>query len=401
MSPVSGLDVSGGDVSYTEALLACPPEGVTYTTYPDAMAAGTLVERGRKPRHGHHDPLDAALLVARAAELGLRRTGVLFREPVRYLTVDPEAFDLVHAHVFPVRQVGSDVSLVTSSGFPLPVLYRDRMGWSARRVAVADRGERAVAALTGTEVAWLPPRRAARTMVQSEHYRHALVAAGADPERVVVHPLGIEGEAGAPRTGPPTTVGFVSTVFEEKGGPVAVEAVRALQARRPGLRLVVVGAAPRGGVPQEVSGVEWRGTVPRAELLGPVLAGIDILVLPTRCDSGPPYVVLEALQRGIPVVTSDLPWIDEGLTGPGVRRVRPAVGPVADALGELLDPQAYGAASEAAVALWRARYSQEVLADQIGATYREALSWPAPPPPVPRHAGRPRRTGRRPVRSMA
>ena len=149
LSPVAGVDVGGGDVTYTEALLAHPPAGVTYTTYTDALEAGSLVERGRRLRHGRPRPADVAILGARAAEAVLRRSGVLFREPYRFLTVDPDAFDLVHAHVFAMRQVGSDVPLVTSSGFPLPVLYRDRFGWPARRAAAVGGGERAVmAALT-------------------------------------------------------------------------------------------------------------------------------------------------------------------------------------------------------------------------------------------------------------
>ena len=376
LSPVAGVDVGGGDVTYTEALLAHPPAGVTYTTYTDALEAGSLVERGRRLRHGRPRPADVAILGARAAEAVLRRSGVLFREPYRFLTVDPDAFDLVHAHVFAMRQVGSDVPLVTSSGFPLPVLYRDRFGWPARRAAAVGGGERAVAALLGAELPWRPPKRARRTMVQSDHFREVLVAAGGDPRRIDVRPLGLDGAAGAPRRGPVRTVGFVATTFEEKGGAEAVAAVAALGDRWPDVRLEVVGSTPRDGIPDGLTGVTWRDRVSREELLGPVLAGIDILVLPTRCDSGPPYVVLEALQRGIPVVVSDLAWIDHGLTGPGVRRVPPRSGPVAEALAELCDPATYVEASRAALDLWRTRYAMDVVATAVGETYRAALGVP-------------------------
>ena len=104
-----------------------------------------------------------------------------------------------------------------------------------------------------------------------------------------------------------------------------------------------------------------------------MLPTVDVVVHPTRCDSGPPYVILEALQRGIPVVTSDLAWIDEGLTGPGVRRVPADPSPVSGALIDLFEPETYVAASAAAVELWRSRYSMDVLAELIGTTYREAL----------------------------
>ena len=98
------------------------------------------------------------------------------------------------------------------------------------------------------------------------------------------------------------------------------------------------------------------------------------MVLPTRCDSGPPFAILEALQRGIPVVTSDLVWLDEGLAGPGVRRVPVDPTLVAAALTDLLDEGTYRRASAAAVDLWRARYTMDVVAEQVGATYREAVA---------------------------
>ena len=374
MSPVSGHDIPGGDVAYTEALVARPPVGVTYTTYVDALADGTLADRGRRPKHGVMRGADALVFGARAVELGLRRTGLMFREPYRYLTVAPGAFDLVHAHVFPVRLLDTDLPLVTSSGFPLPVLYEDRFGWSHRRVTAATAAERLLARAMGAEVPWLPPRRAVRSMVQSRHYRDALVAAGADPDEVVVRTLGIDGVAGAGRTGRPTRVGFVSTMFEEKGGSVVLAAFQELLAERPDARLVVVGSGRRpteAGLPEE--SVDWVGRVSRRQVLDELLPTIDVLVHPTRCDSGPPYVILEALQRGIPVVTSDLAWIDEGLTGPGVRRVPADPSPVSGALIDLFDPGTYAEASAAAVDLWRSRYSMDVLAELIGTTYREAL----------------------------
>jgi glycosyltransferase involved in cell wall biosynthesis len=374
MSPVAGQDIPGGDVSYTEALLARPPAGVTYTTYVDAFRQGTLVERGRRPRHGAMQGTDALIFGARAIELGLRKTGYLYREPYRYLTVDPDAFDLVHAHVFPVRLVHTDMPLVTSSGFPLTVLYEDRFGWSHRRAVVATAAERVLSRATGAEPFWFPPRRAARTMVQSDHYRDTLIAAGADPGRVAVRTLGIDGVAGEARTRRPTTVGFVTSMFEEKGGDVVLAAFQKLLAERPDARLVMVGTEWR---PHDVAlpdgSVTWLGRVSRERVLDELMPGIDVLVLPTRCDSGPPYVIIEALQRGIPVVTSDLPWMDEGLTGAGVRRVPPEPAPVGEALIDLFDGDTYAAASAAAVDLWRSRYSMDVLAELIGATYRDAL----------------------------
>ncbi len=375
MSPVVGVDPPGGDLAYTEALLARPPRGVEYTTYVDALSAGSLVERGRRPRHGPMGAADVLVLGARAVEHGLRRTGLPYREPYRYLTVARDAFDLVHAHLFPVRPIGPFPPLVTSSGLPLTVLYEDRFGWSRRHVHAATRAERLLSSAVGTEVSWFAPRRAAVTMVQSDHYRDCLIAAGADPRRVLTQALGIEGAAGSPRAGPPRTVGYVSTRFEEKGGLVVLAAFRKLVAEHPEARLLIVGSPPRAldpGLPE--GSVEWLGVVPREQLLGTLYDRIDVLALPTRCDSGTPFVVLEALQRGIPTVASDLPWLDQGLAGPGARRVPAQPDPVAGALLELFDADTYAGASRAALDLWSSRYSMDVVAEQIGETYRAVLA---------------------------
>jgi glycosyltransferase involved in cell wall biosynthesis len=375
MSPVAGHDIPGGDVAYTEALIARPPEGVTYTTYVDALAGGMLVERGRRPKHGAMRGTDALIFGARAIELALRKSGLMFREPYRFLTVEPDAFDLVHAHVFPVRLVDTDLPLVTSSGFPLPVLYEDRFGWSHRHVVAATAAERALSTVVGAELSWFPPRRATCTMVQSNHYRNGLIGAGSDPGRVVVRTLGIEGDPVAPSLVRPTTVGFISTMFEEKGGTVVLAAFQKLLAEYPDARLIVIGSAWRPVESELLKGsVTWIGTVSRQRVLDELLATIDVLAHPTRCDSGPPYVILEALQRGIPVVTSDLRWIDEGLTGPGVRRVPGEPSAVGEALIDLFEPETYAQASTAAVELWRTRYSMEVVAELVGSTYREALA---------------------------
>ena len=109
-------------------------------------------------------------------------------------------------------------------------------------------------------------------------------------------------------------------------------------------------------------------------MLDGLLASIDVLAHPTRCDSGPPFVILEALQRGIPVVASDLPWIDEDLTGCAALRVPREAARVGEALIELFEPDTCIEASTAAVDLWRARYSMEGVAELVGSPDRATLA---------------------------
>ena len=73
------------------------------------------------------------------------------------------------------------------------------------------------------------------------------------------------------------------------------------------------------------------------------------------------------------MITSDLVWIDEGLTGDGVRRVPVDTEHVSLAMADLFDADTYEDASRAAVALWESRYSMDVLAGHLGDDYNVAL----------------------------
>jgi hypothetical protein len=56
----------------------------------------------------------------------LRRVGVMYREPTWFVTIEPGAFDLVHQHLFSVRQIGDRLPVVSTGGYPLEVLYGAR-----------------------------------------------------------------------------------------------------------------------------------------------------------------------------------------------------------------------------------------------------------------------------------
>ena len=117
---------------------------------------------------------------------------------------------------------------------------------------------------------------------------------------MAVRTLGIHGVAGQARTGRPVTVGFLASISEEKGGEVALARFQKLLAERLDARLLMVGSERRPtNVALPEGSVTWMGRVSRERVLDEVMPDIDVLVLPTRCDSGPPYVTIEALQEGI------------------------------------------------------------------------------------------------------
>lgn len=120
------------------------------------------------------------------------------------------------------------------------------------------------------------------------------------------------------------TIGFLGRWDALKGIHILVQAIRRLDRNVP-VELVVHGMdqgaegdAYRKRVQHEAMGdprIVFRGAVAREDLPG-VLAGFDILAIPSLCMETGPLVALEALAAGVPVLGSDLGGISE-LVRPG------------------------------------------------------------------------------------
>jgi glycosyltransferase involved in cell wall biosynthesis len=373
MSPLAGLDPPGGDVSYTEALLADPPPGVVYIDYRDAIEAGTLRVRGRRPKHGRTSSIDAATLALRSMEQVARRSGAMFREPTWYVSTEPGAFDLIHHHLFPLRQIGARLPTVSSAGYPLSVLYAARERWSPRHVAGALRLESAYATAANIHNPWLRTGPRDVMTVYSRHFRDWLEARGAAPGRVLVAGTALPDLSIPAKRSDGRTLVVMARDFARKGGDIAMAAFARLRARDPSLRLIVAttaeaaNAARLGG-----EGVEVEVDPPRRQVLDEILPRADVMLLPTRSDCGAPYGVLEALQSGTPVVTSTDPWLDERLEGPAVRRVEAAPDAVGCAAAELLRPDVLDGARPAARRLWETEFSMPVLHRTLLTAYEQA-----------------------------
>jgi glycosyltransferase involved in cell wall biosynthesis len=136
-------------------------------------------------------------------------------------------------------------------------------------------------------------------------------------------------------------LGYVGRLSFEKGPDIFIEALSRLTDRVGSIRTLVAGAGPLDGQVQRL--VDERG-VKRVEFLGwvddpgPVLATVDVLVLPSRAEAVP-LVLAEALAAGCLVVAAD--------AGGGVRDVLGG-----GALGRIVkteDPAALASAIEAAI----------------------------------------------------
>jgi glycosyltransferase involved in cell wall biosynthesis len=373
-SPVAGRDDIGGDTSYTEALLEEPPNGVVYTTYADALAEGSMVLRGRRPGRNPTGLRDLGLFGVRAGEFAARRSGLMFAEPLWFATIDPDAFDLVHVHLFSLRQVGTPVPVVSSAGYPLSVLYQDGRGWSARRTTRALSLETLLAHMTHAHVPWLTAPRPDLLTVYSGHFAQWMVGRGIPEEQVRVLGTALPAAHERPRKSDGRTLALVARDYQRKGGDVALAAFDLMRQKDPSLTLLVATQTPEAvrslsGHP----GVELFHNPPRTVVLEEILPRTDVLLAPTRLDCGVPYGLLEALRQGCGLVTSTVPWLDERLTGPSVRRVDLDAAAVASATSELLEIDR-DCLERDARALWQDRFSMASVHHDLLAAYRDAMA---------------------------
>jgi len=373
LSPLQGRDPESGDTSYTSALLADPPPGVSYTTYHDALIAGTLRVRGRKPWRPDPSLTDMWIFAARSIESALRRGSLTFREQFRFLSVDPDSFDLVHQHVFAVRQVGPKVPVVCVAGYPLTELYRTRERWGKLHLRVALAVETALSRVCDVNVPWLRTTSDGVMAVYTEKFRAWLIERGIDGDRIHVTSTALQPLDLPEKRSDGRTLGLIVRDFELKGGDIALAAFRELRASDPAWRLIVGTTLEEAGAyltPEP--GIELVIDPTREMVLSELLPRIDVLLAPTRADCGAPYTAPEALQAGTCVVTSDIAWLDPRLQLPAVARVAADPSAVAAAVVALAD-QDVRVARLAARELWRREFSTEQLHPLLLKAYAAAL----------------------------
>jgi glycosyltransferase involved in cell wall biosynthesis len=144
---------------------------------------------------------------------------------------------------------------------------------------------------------------------------------GVDPNLVLSSGYGIDiaGYDIAPpeRTGDkPLNVGFIGTLAPHKGAHVLIEAFKRLPTGKAHLKIY----GNPADFPDYYTGLEKRaggnpaitfcGTFPNTEM-GKVLAGIDVLVVPSLWYENAPLVVYSSLAAKRPVIASDFPGLSE------------------------------------------------------------------------------------------
>jgi glycosyltransferase involved in cell wall biosynthesis len=185
----------------------------------------------------------------------------------------------------------------------------------------------AAAAATLLRPRWLRQvaNRTQAIMVPTRLMREVFVANGIRGDLIHHVPFGMDTSIFEPyKTKSPSEVlriGFIGTLFEHKGADLLVEAFQALPA---GCRAVLkiygdieqfpeyaarLLALARRDLPNS-DRIEFAGVFPNARL-GEVLAGIDVLVVPSRWYENTPLVVQSALATRTPLVATNLGGLSE------------------------------------------------------------------------------------------
>ncbi len=288
--------------------------------------------------------------------------------------------DLVHAHS---SKAGAVARLTRLAHPRVPVIYTPHgfafAGYFARH------GDRLLYRLAETALTPLSDR---IVCVCEAEAKLARAVGGGRRVRVVHNGVAPAGEGPAdPRlrelssSGP--VVGALTLLRPGKGLETLIDAMPQVIARHPGAQLAIYGDGPdRQALQRRAAALGLGGAV---HLLGgtdrplEALRGFEVLAHPSWAESFP-YVILEAMSLGVPIVASDVGGIPEALAGGDNGALVPARDPrsLADALSDLLaDPlrrQHLAANGREAAAH---RYSTEAMIQKLIAVYDELT--PRPP----------------------
>lgn len=182
-----------------------------------------------------------------------------------------------------------------------------------------------------------------------------------------------------PDTQPPTIV-FMGAVGERKGVDVLIEALGRVAANGDAFRARIGGngdldhyraLANAAGIGEAVEFIGWVGE----EAVDREMRGGDIFVLPSRAENQP-VAIIEAMARGLPVVSTAIGAIPEtvqhGVCGLIVPPGNSAA--LAAAIQSLAtDPALRQRMGAAGHARWQAKYSIAAVADRMAGRYRELL----------------------------
>lgn len=221
-----------------------------------------------------------------------------------------------------VRDLGPDV-----------VHLHSHQALLAGRLTLAARNRRVRPALVSTAHGWVPERLRLRRLYAATYratttFDDATIAVSqataanfgrqARAIHVIANGIAREPALSPYQAGPergPIRLGFLGRLTEEKGFLTALTAYRLLLVRFPELELHVFGDGPlraeaeAKAMEHDLGRVTFHGWVPQGDVLR-VLSGFTLLLMTSR-EEGFPYVVLEAMSAGCPIVATAVGGIPE------------------------------------------------------------------------------------------
>lgn len=284
-------------------------------------------------------------------------------------------FDLIHGH----SSKGGAIARLAALFIRVPAFYTlhglimmdpGLPRWKKRFYAAI---ELALAMRTAGIIAVSPEEARAATRLGLGHSRVAMIPNGVGPAEL---PSRSAARAALGLRDDQVAIGFVGRLVEQKAPHVLLQAFAHVASQMPSARLVVVGDGPLDGHLRALSvrlGIDdrvlWLGERDARE----VLSALDVFALPSRKE-GLPYVVLEAMSAGLPVVATASAGV-EVLVTPGLNG---AVVPTNDsvAFGSALSGlvrdarrrRDYGAASLARAA----SFTIDAMVERTCAVYRRS-----------------------------
>jgi glycosyltransferase involved in cell wall biosynthesis len=284
------LDLATGLAERGVAVQGIYSPGRMDASFRERLAAGGLPPLRELSMRRGISPLDA-VAVGRLVRLA-RRLG---------------PFDIVHGH----SSKGGAIARLAARWLRLPAVYTPHAfvtldptlpKWKRRTYGHIEH--------------WLAHHSAAIVAVSPDEARHAREL-GIDASKLHVVTNGIGPPAFLPRDearrrmglSPQTVaVGFVGRLSEQKAPDHLLRAFADATAALQHARLVMIGRGPLEANLRQLAKelgvaerVRWLGDVPAAPLLG----GCDLFCLSSRYE-GMPYVLLEALSAGLPIVATDV-----------------------------------------------------------------------------------------------
>lgn len=238
---------------------------------------------------------------------------------------------------------------------------------------------------------WLYQSATTRIVTTGERIRRALIETnGYDPATIVSVPTGVDGSRFVPgdkssariALGLPTTdgfiVGIVATLRSWKGHRYLVDAIPLLPER---IRLIVVGDGPQRaeleqqvrtlGISDRVSFVGNRDDVPLW------LQAFDVFMLPSYANEGVPQSIVQAMQCGLPVVSTRIGSIDEAVIHEetGLLIDTRDSGQIATAVKRLMDDEPLRRRfGERGRIIAQTRFSADSMLDKMEAVFHDAVS---------------------------